>query len=493
MPKIVKSWDEWSPLKRVIGGRPEGTNVPAPEPAWWYDLPRGGFPLPQYGPFPQDMVDAANEQMDYFYGQIEKRGAIVDRIDIHAVHAQQAAAGQGLGWIQMNAHGVNNVRDVCMIHGHYILDCTTVRRSRVYERFNLRPIFDKYVREDPEAVHFSAPFPMLTDESYVRNYYYDFEHTWTDEEKLEKLHKGEFQLTDRETLMDAADAMRFGKDVFHQVSCVTNPRGFEWLQRMFKRARNPLPRHVLRLPAVGQREAGQLPPVAHRRELRAAPPGPLHLQPGLGTDGRAGLRALQDQRLGAHPGGPPDQGAQERRVPDRPVRGEELDLDEHLLVRREDGVRRGRRDGVRRSSWTSSASRSSRSRTRRSSRSAERSTARRSTSTARASAWTTSRSRSRASDRRKARPARCAGRASSAPVQGFSPLQPVGRADVLLVVDDPCPPVARPLPAVHSRAVERIPRRTKGACSSWTSATPFARSSSSRSRTPCSPSSPASP
>ena len=27
MPKIVKSWDEWSPLKRVIGGRPEGTNV----------------------------------------------------------------------------------------------------------------------------------------------------------------------------------------------------------------------------------------------------------------------------------------------------------------------------------------------------------------------------------------------------------------------------------------------------------------------------------
>ena len=33
--------------------------------------------------------------------------------------------------------------------------------------------------------------------------------------------------------MDAADAMRFGKDVFHQVSCVTNPRGFDWLKRMF--------------------------------------------------------------------------------------------------------------------------------------------------------------------------------------------------------------------------------------------------------------------
>ena len=35
MPKIVNSWNEWDPLKRVIMGRPEGTNIPAPEPAWW--------------------------------------------------------------------------------------------------------------------------------------------------------------------------------------------------------------------------------------------------------------------------------------------------------------------------------------------------------------------------------------------------------------------------------------------------------------------------
>ncbi len=232
MPQIVKSWDEWAPLKRVIGGRPEGTNVPGNEPAWWYDLPKGGFPLGSWGPFPQEMVDAANEQMDYFYGQIEKRGAIVDRIDIQPFMFNKPLPSP-LGWVQQNAHGVNNVRDVCMIHGNYILDCTTVRRSRVYERFNLRPIFDRYTREDPEAIHFSAPFPQLTDESYVRNYYYDFENTWTDEEKLEKLHKGEFQLSDFEPLMDAADAMRFGKDVFHQVSCVTNPRGFDWLKRMF--------------------------------------------------------------------------------------------------------------------------------------------------------------------------------------------------------------------------------------------------------------------
>ena len=82
MAKIVNSWNEWDPLKRVIIGRPEGTNIPAPEPAWWYDRPAGGYPLGSWGPFPQEMIDKANEQMNYFVAQIEKRGAVVERINI---------------------------------------------------------------------------------------------------------------------------------------------------------------------------------------------------------------------------------------------------------------------------------------------------------------------------------------------------------------------------------------------------------------------------
>jgi glycine amidinotransferase len=232
MAKIVNSWNEWDPLKRVIIGRPEGTNVPAPEPAWWYDLPLGGYPLGAFGPFPQEMVDAANEQMDYFVKQVEDRGAIVDRIDIQPFMFNKPLLSP-LGWVQLNAHGVNNVRDVTMIHGNYIVEATTVRRSRIYERFNLRPLFEKYFKEDPEVVHFAAPMPMLTDESYVKNYYYDFENTWTDEDKRQKLHDWEFQLTEKEPLWDAADAMRFGKDIFHQGSCVTNKGGMDWLKRMF--------------------------------------------------------------------------------------------------------------------------------------------------------------------------------------------------------------------------------------------------------------------
>lgn len=231
MPKIVKSWNEWDPLKRVIIGRPEGTNVPAPEPAWWYDLPLGGYPLGSYGPFPQEMVDAANEQMDYFVSVLEKRGVIVERIDVQDFMFNKPVSNPY--WTNLNCHGVNNVRDVTMIHGNYIVEATTCRRSRFWERYNLRPIFERYFKEDPEVVHFAAPMPMLTDESYVKNYYYYFENEWTDEDKRQRLYNWEFQLTEKEPLWDAADGMRFGKDIFHQGSCVTNKAGMDWLKRMF--------------------------------------------------------------------------------------------------------------------------------------------------------------------------------------------------------------------------------------------------------------------
>ena len=170
MAKIINSWNEWDPLKRVIVGRPEGSNIPAPEPAWWYDQPEGGYPLGSYGPFPQEMIDAANEQMDYFVSVLEKRGAKVDRVTIHPKMFNHPVSTPD--WTQLNMYGVNNVRDVFLCHGKYLLEATGCRRSRWYEYLNLRPLFEEYFKNDPELVWFTAPKPRLTDESHVQNYNY---------------------------------------------------------------------------------------------------------------------------------------------------------------------------------------------------------------------------------------------------------------------------------------------------------------------------------
>jgi glycine amidinotransferase len=232
MAKIVNSWNEWDSLKRVIVGRPEGTNIPAPEPAWWYDLPDGGYPLSSFGPFPQDMVDKANEQMDGFVKMMEKRGIIVDRAVIHPAMLDRRLVSTP-DWTQLNQHGVNNVRDVFLCHGNEIMEATTVRRSRWYEYLNLRPIFEKYFEEDPEFLHTAAPKPRLTDESYVKNFYKYYYDVWTDEEKLKRVRNWEHMLTEKEPLWDAADAARCGKDVFWQCSSVANRKGLDWLKRYF--------------------------------------------------------------------------------------------------------------------------------------------------------------------------------------------------------------------------------------------------------------------
>ena len=148
----VNSWNEWDPLKRVIVGRPEGSNATFPEPAWTYDQPEGGYPLGTGGPFPQEKVDAANEQMDYFVDQLEKHGVKVDRVVVHPHMFNQPVSTPD--WTQLNAYGINNPRDMILCHGKYIVECAPAQRSRYYEYLNMRPLFDQYFKDALKRVSF---------------------------------------------------------------------------------------------------------------------------------------------------------------------------------------------------------------------------------------------------------------------------------------------------------------------------------------------------
>ncbi len=231
MPKIVNSWNEWDPLKHVIVGRADGTMVQAPEPAIVRDWPEYGFPKGVFGPLPNDMEDAANEQLGNLADLLEKRGIKVDRPE-PLDFSQKVETPD---WTQDSMFGVMPPRDVLLTVGNEILEATMSARSRWFEYLAYRPLLQRYFDEDPSFRWEAAPKPRLTDRSYVDGQeFWEYAESLPDEEQIERFTKNkQWNLTEAEPLFDAADVGRFGRDLFVQRSTTTNGAGINWLRRHF--------------------------------------------------------------------------------------------------------------------------------------------------------------------------------------------------------------------------------------------------------------------
>jgi glycine amidinotransferase len=186
------------------------------------------------------MQDRANEQLDNFAKILEHRGIRVDRptpIDF----SQRV---QTPDWKQETMFGCAPVRDILLTVGNEILEATMSYRSRWYEFICYRPLFERYFEEDPNFRFEAAPKPRLTDRSY-KDDWWDEWNAMSNSEQLEKAERGDWILTEKEPLFDAADVVRFGRDLIVQKSMVTNDAGIDWLGRHF-------PNH--RVHKVGRRE-----------------------------------------------------------------------------------------------------------------------------------------------------------------------------------------------------------------------------------------------
>jgi len=224
----VSSWNEWDPLKHVIVGRADGTMVQAPEIAVQREWPEQGYTGGKYGPYPKEMIDKANEQMDNFASMLEKRGIRVDRptpIDF----SQKV---QTPDWEQDSMFGCMPPRDLLLTIGNEILEATMSYRSRWFEYLCFRPLLEKYFEEDPNFLWEAAPKPRLSDGTYKKDFWKEW-NALSEEEKWEESTKSEWIPTEVEPLFDAADVVRCGKDLFVQKSMVTNQTGIDWLQRHY--------------------------------------------------------------------------------------------------------------------------------------------------------------------------------------------------------------------------------------------------------------------
>ena len=225
---IVNSWNEWDPLKHVIVGRADGTMVQAPEIAVRRSWPEHGYPLGKYGPYPKEMEEKANEQLDNFAKILESRGIRVDR----PTPLDFSQPVQTPDWKQGSMFGCMPPRDLLLTVGNEILEATMSYRSRWFEYLCYRPLLEKYFKEDPNFRYEAAPKPRLTEDSYKKDFWEEWD-SLTLEQKYERAERADWILSEKEPLFDAADVVRCGKDLFVQKSMVTNEAGISWLRRHF--------------------------------------------------------------------------------------------------------------------------------------------------------------------------------------------------------------------------------------------------------------------
>lgn len=226
MAKIVNCWNEWDNLERVIVGRADGTCMPKKDISWDFTCPSSpGY----YGPMPKDMEDKANEELDGLVKILEKQGAVVDR----ACPINFNSPSSTPDWKVECMHGCMPPRDVLITVGNEILECPMSIRARWYEYLCYRPLLREYFKADPEFLWSAAPKGRLAEDSYESGYYENFANVWTEDEKMARAMQKRWHLTEVEPLFDAADGMRFGKDIFWMHSAVTNNSGMDWIKRHF--------------------------------------------------------------------------------------------------------------------------------------------------------------------------------------------------------------------------------------------------------------------
>ncbi len=203
----VWSWNEWDPLEEVIVGNPLNARFPyADRSTQLAEYPdRSLAEIPQ-GPFPQQIIEEAEEDLLEFIAALEKQGVIVKRPETWPHDAKFST-------IHWDSQGYYNYcpRDLMLVIGDQIIETPNVIRSRAQETFSYRSLLLDYMKSG--AKWYGAPKPMLLDSLF-------------DVDLSKPTPRND------EPAFDAANILRFGEDLLYLVSATGNEMGGHWLQSM---------------------------------------------------------------------------------------------------------------------------------------------------------------------------------------------------------------------------------------------------------------------
>jgi glycine amidinotransferase len=212
--QAVGSFSEWESLQEVIVGRidrgvfptwQESMRSTMPQESWRLFQQRGGCALPA------DELCAAERQLDQLAETLERKGVRVVRPD-SIDHASRIATP---AWECAGGSYAAMPRDLLMVVGDAIIEAPMSWRCRYHEVDAYRPLIKSYFERG--ARWLPAPRPQLTPELFGKGEVCEDEHRYA--------------ITEFEPVFDAADFLRFGRDLVVQKSHVTNEFGIRWLQQ----------------------------------------------------------------------------------------------------------------------------------------------------------------------------------------------------------------------------------------------------------------------
>ena len=201
----VWSCNEWDQLEEVIVGNPLHARFPTPDPstqlAEFHDRSLAEIPR---GPFPQQIIEETEEDLNEFIRILEGLGVTVKRPETWSHEAKFST-------IHWEAQGYYNYcpRDILLVIGDQIIETPNVIRSRAQETFSYRELLIDYMKSG--AKWYSAPKPMLLDSLFD----YDLKKPTPRND---------------EPAFDAANVLRLGRDLIYLVSATGNELGGHWLQ-----------------------------------------------------------------------------------------------------------------------------------------------------------------------------------------------------------------------------------------------------------------------
>lgn len=218
---IVNSWTEWGTLEEVCVGRADNSCFAPLEPNF-QNPTINSKAIEEYVSWPEgrkkkEVIDRANQQLENLIEIMQGEGITICRptpVD-HYVETKTPS------WSTRVQFGTCCPRDIMITLGNIILEANMSMRSRLFEYLPYRKITRDLWRRDKQMQWKSMPKSSLDDDCFDMEFW--------NREKVPGVYK--YTTTEKEPIMEVADIIRCGKDIFVQKSLATNDAAIEWLTR----------------------------------------------------------------------------------------------------------------------------------------------------------------------------------------------------------------------------------------------------------------------